>query len=214
MSILTDGTHENIVLAQNVNGRLRAEARMAFARAFLLRASGAGLFLALAGAGFGAASYGYAYMNQFDSAAEKIAGAMQAALSEVTLKTKGEVTLTDNVLKLEQPPTPAASPLAAVQAAAAAKQPEGSAPVRTPYPVFKSTPDLTGDIVTGWNFEGSGTTPTKQFCYFASPMSLFSTDIKQVNIAVDRKLVETTSREYNLAELVKKCVWYDKKLDN
>ncbi|KQT50349.1 hypothetical protein ASG52_05865 [Methylobacterium sp. Leaf456] len=214
MSILTDGTHENLVLAQNVNGRLRAEARMAFARAFLWRASGAGIFLALAGIGVGAASYGYAYMNQFDSAAEKIASAMQAALSEVTLKTKGEVTLTDTVLKLEPPPAAAASPLAAVQAAAAAKQPEGSAPVRTTYTVFKSTPYLTGDIVTGWNFEGTGTNPTKQFCYFASPMSLFSTDIKQVNIAIDRKLVETTSREYNLAELVKKCVWYDKKLDN
>ncbi len=59
--------------------------------------------------------------------------------------------------------------------------------------------------------------PTVPFCarsHGASPMSLFSTDIKQVNIAIDRKLVETTSREYNLAELVKKCVWYDKKLDN
>ena len=75
MSIHTEGTHENIVLAQHVNGRLRAEARMHFARAFLLRAIGAGAFSALAGIGIGAACYGYAYMNQFDSAAEKIASA-------------------------------------------------------------------------------------------------------------------------------------------
>ena len=48
--------------------------------------------------------------RQFDTAAEKIAAAMQAALSDVTLKTKGEVTLTDNVLKLEGLPKASATP--------------------------------------------------------------------------------------------------------
>ncbi len=109
MSLHAAGTPENVVLAQSVNGRLRAEARITAARAFLFRAIGAGVFAALAGIGIGAASYGYAYMNQFDSAAEKIAAAMQRALSDVTLKTKGEVTLTDNVLKLEPPPAAASS---------------------------------------------------------------------------------------------------------
>ena len=97
MSIHTPGTHENIVLAQNVNGRLRAESRIIFAKAFLYRALGAGAFILLAGAGIGAASYGYAYMNQFDSAAEKIAitssslRTIAALAADVTSRPRGVI---------------------------------------------------------------------------------------------------------------------------
>ena len=53
MSYLAPGTPENVALAQHVNGRLRAEARISNARAFLFRAIGLGVFLGLAGAGLG-----------------------------------------------------------------------------------------------------------------------------------------------------------------
>ena len=76
MNYVSSGTPENIALAQQVNSRLRADASYVAARAFLFRALGAGVFLCLTGAGIGAAAYGWATMNQFDTAAEKIAAAM------------------------------------------------------------------------------------------------------------------------------------------
>ncbi|MET0272339.1 MAG: hypothetical protein ABW360_05065, partial [Phenylobacterium sp.] len=110
MNYVASGTPENIALAQQVNSRLRADSSYVAARAFLFRALGFGAFACLAGIGVGAAAYGWATLNQFDTAAEKIAAAMQAALSDVTLKTKGEVTLTDNTLKLEGLPKAPATP--------------------------------------------------------------------------------------------------------
>ncbi|GLS46895.1 hypothetical protein [Methylobacterium brachythecii] len=208
MSIHTPGTHENIVLAQNVNGRLRAESRIIFAKAFLYRALGAGAFILLAGAGIGAASYGYAYMNQFDSAAEKIASAMQTALSDVTLKTKGEVTLTDNVLKLEQPVVASKPDIASV-VAKQAKGEDGNAAVRTTFTVFKTVPYLDGNIVSGWTFKGDEKTPEGQYCYFTHPQKFGSDVMVQVNIAVNKQIAPQTSSEMNLQQLAKSCIWFD-----
>lgn len=215
MSIHTEGTHENIVLAQHVNGRLRAEARMHFARAFLLRAVGAGAFSALAGIGVGAACYGYAYMNQFDSAAEKIASAMQTALADVTLKTKGEVTLTDNTLKLEglsaqkanAVPTPTKAQLGADAA------PASQAPVNTTFTVFKQVPYLDGQIVTGWNFKANEERPFQQYCYFSrrSNESKGQVEIK-IDLAMDGKtLPQPQKSDVNLGILATNCVWHDGK---
>lgn len=215
MSIHTEGTHENIVLAQHVNGRLRAEARMHFARAFLLRAIGAGAFSALAGIGIGAACYGYAYMNQFDSAAEKIASAMQTALADVTLKTKGEVTLTDNTLKLEGLPTQKANavptPTKAQLGADAA--PASQAPVNTTFTVFKQVPYLDGQIVTGWNFKANEERPFQQYCYFSrrSNESKGQVEIK-IDLAMDGKtLPQPQKSDVNLGILATNCVWHDGK---
>jgi hypothetical protein len=208
MSIHTPGTHENIVLAQNVNGRLRAESRIIFAKAFLYRALGAGAFILLAGAGIGAASYGYAYMNQFDSAAEKIASAMQTALSDVTLKTKGEVTLTDNVLKLEQPVAQAKPDFASV-VARQSKGEDGNAAVRTTFTVFKTMPYMDGNIVTGWTFKGDEKAPDSQYCYFTHPQKFGSDVMVQVNIAVNKIIAPQTSSDMNLQQLSKNCVWFD-----
>lgn len=215
MSIHTEGTHENIVLAQHVNGRLRAEARMHFARAFLLRAIGAGAFSALAGIGIGAACYGYAYMNQFDSAAEKIASAMQTALADVTLKTKGEVTLTDNTLKLEGLPAQKANavptPTKAQLGADAA--PASQAPVNTTFTVFKQVPYLDGQIVTGWNFKANEERPFQQYCYFSrrSNESKGQVEIK-IDLAMDGKtLPQPQKSDVNLGILATNCVWHDGK---
>ncbi|CAO4177358.1 glycoside hydrolase family 25 domain-containing protein [Methylorubrum zatmanii] len=214
MSIHTDGTHENIVLAQHVNGRLRSEARMNFARAFLLRAIGAGVFTALAGIGFGAASYGYAYMNQFDSAAEKIASAMQTALADVTLKTKGEVTLTDNTLKLEGLPAQKAgvpTPTKAQLGADAA--PASQAPVNTTFTVFKQVPYLDGQIVTGWNFKANEDRPFQQYCYFSRRSNETKGQVEiKIDLAMDGKtLPQPQKSDVNLGILATNCVWHDGK---
>ncbi|HEV2544555.1 MAG TPA: hypothetical protein VGU70_17520 [Methylobacterium sp.] len=215
MSIHTEGTHENIVLAQHVNGRLRAEARMHFARAFLLRALGAGAFSALAGIGIGAACYGYAYMNQFDSAAEKIASAMQTALANVTLKTKGEVTLTDNTLKLEGLPAQRANavptPTKAQLGADAA--PASQAPVNTTFTVFKQVPYLDGQIVTGWNFKANEERPFQQYCYFSRRSNETKGQVEiKIDLAMDGKtLPQPQKSDVNLGILATNCVWHDGK---
>ncbi|GJD45889.1 hypothetical protein AFCDBAGC_3767 [Methylobacterium cerastii] len=214
MSYVAQGSPENIALAQQVNGRLRAESRIVFARAFLFRAAGAGVFVALAGIGVGAAAYGWATMNQFDSAAEKIAAAMQAALSDVTLKTKGEVTLTDNVLKLEGAlPKAAAAPTPTKAQLGADAAPASKAIVNTTFTVFKQVPYLDGQIVTGWNFKDSADQPYQQYCYFSrrSNESKGQVEIK-IDLAMDGKtLPQPQKSDVNLAILASNCVWHDGK---
>ncbi|TXM64184.1 hypothetical protein FV222_12860 [Methylobacterium sp. WL103] len=214
MSYVAQGSPENIALAQQVNGRLRAESRIVFARAFLFRAAGAGVFVALAGIGVGAAAYGWATMNQFDTAAEKIAAAMQAALSDVTLKTKGEVTLTDNVLKLEGAlPKAAAAPTPTKAQLGADAAPASKAIVNTTFTVFKQVPYLDGQIVTGWNFKDSADQPYQQYCYFSrrSNESKGQVEIK-IDLAMDGKtLPQPQKSDVNLAILASNCVWHDGK---
>lgn len=213
MNYVASGTPENIALAQQVNTRLRADASYVAARAFLFRALGLGAFLCLTGAGIGAAAYGWATMNQFDTAAEKIAAAMQAALADVTLKTKGEVTLTDNTLKLEGlpklvggPPTPTKAQLGE-QASPASK-----AQVNTTFTVFKQVPYLDGQIVTGWNFKDGAEQPYQQYCYFSrrSNESKGQVELK-IDLAMDGKtLAQPQKSDVNLEILARNCVWHEK----
>lgn len=214
MSIHAQGTPENVVLAQSVNGRLRAEARMIAARAFLFRSLGAGAFSALAGAGLGAAFYGYATMNQFDSAAEKIAAAMQTALSDVTLKTKGEVTLTDNVLKLEGGlPKQAATPTPTKAQLGNDAAPASKATVNTSFTVFKQVPYMDGQIVTGWNFKANEESPFQQYCYFSRRTNEQKGQVEiKIDLAMDGKtLPQPVKSDVNLAILASNCVWHDGK---
>ena len=213
MSYVAPGSPENIALAQQVNGRLRAETRIVAARAFLFRASGLGIFVALAGAGIGAASYGWATLNQFDTAAEKIAAAMQTALSDVTLKTKGEVTLTDNVLKLEGMPKANATPTPTKAQLGAEAAPASKAAVNTTFTVFKQVPYLDGQIVSGWNFKANEDQPYQQYCYFSrrSNESKGTVEIK-IDLAMDGKtLPQPQKSDVNLAILASNCVWHDGK---
>ncbi|MBX9930244.1 MAG: hypothetical protein K2Y56_01690 [Methylobacterium sp.] len=213
MSLHAPGTPENVVLAQSVNGRLRAEARMIGARAFLFRSLGAGAFTLLAGAGLGAAFYGYATMNQFDSAAEKIAAAMQTALADVTIKTKGEVTLTDNTLKLEggMPRSGVPTPTQAQLGNDAA--PASKAPVNTTFTVFKQVPYMDGQIVTGWNFRANEDAPFQQYCYFSRRTNETKGQVEiKIDLAMDGKILPQPAKsDVNLEILGRNCVWSEGK---
>ena len=213
MSYVAQGSPENIALAQQVNGRLRAESRIVFARAFLFRAAGAGIFTALAGIGIGAAAYGWATMNQFDTAAEKIAAAMQAALSDVTLKTKGEVTLTDNTLKLEGLPKAAVSPTPTKAQLGEDASAASKAPVNTTFTVFKQVPYLDGQIVTGWNFKANDDRPYQQYCYFSRRSNEAKGQVEiKIDLAMDGKtLPQPQKSDVNLGILASNCVWHDGK---
>ena len=212
MSYVAQGSPENIALAQQVNGRLRAESRIVFARAFLFRAAGAGIFTALAGIGIGAAAYGWATMNQFDTAAEKIAAAMQAALSDVTLKTKGEVTLTDNTLKLEGLPKAAVSPTPTKAQLGEDASAASKAPVNTTFTVFKQVPYLDGQIVTGWNFKDSAEQPYQQYCYFSRRSNEAKGQVEiKIDLAMDGKtLPQPQKSDVNLEILARNCVWHER----
>ena len=212
MNYVAGGTPENIALAQQVNSRLRADSSYVAARAFLFRALGFGAFACLAGIGVGAAAYGWATLNQFDTAAEKIAAAMQAALSDVTLKTKGEVTLTDNVLKLEGLPKAPATPTPTRAQLGSDAAPASKAVVNTTFTVFKQVPYLDGQIVTGWNFKDSADQPYQQYCYFSrrSNESKGQGEIK-IDLAMDGKtLPQPQKSDVNLEILARNCVWHEK----
>jgi len=213
MNYVASGTPENIALAQQVNSRLRADSSYVAARAFLFRALGFGAFACLAGIGIGAAAYGWATLNQFDTAAEKIAAAMQAALSDVTLKTKGEVTLTDNTLKLEGlpklgggTPTPTKAQLGSDAA------PASKAAVNTTFTVFKQVPYLDGQIVTGWNFKDSADQPYQQYCYFSRRTAEAKGQVEiKIDLAMDGKtLPQPQKSDVNLEILARNCVWHEK----
>ena len=213
MNYVASGTPENIALAQQVNGRLRADSSYVAARAFLLRALGLGAFLGLTGAGIGAAAYGWATMNQFDTAADKIAKAMQAALSDVTLKTKGEVTLTDNTLKLEGLPKQSAAPVPTKAQLGDDAVPASKAPVNTTFTVFKQVPYLDGQIVSGWNFRAAEDKPFQQYCYFSRRSNEAKGQVEiKIDLAMDgRVLPQPQKSDVNLSILAQNCVWHDGK---
>ena len=213
MNYVASGVPENIALAQQVNSRLRADSSYVAARAFLFRALGVGAFSCLAGIGIGAAAYGWATLNQFDTAAEKIAAAMRTALSDVTLKTKGEVTLTDNTLKLEGLPKAGVTPTPSRAQLGGDAAPASKAAVNTTFTVFKQVPYLDGQVVTGWNFKDSTEQPYQQYCYFSrrSNESKGQVEIK-IDLAMDGKtLPQPQKSDVNLEILARNCVWHDGK---
>ncbi|MBN4095443.1 MULTISPECIES: hypothetical protein [Methylobacterium] len=212
MNYVASGTPENIALAQQVNSRLRADSSYVAARAFLFRALGFGAFACLAGIGVGAAAYGWATLNQFDTAAEKIAAAMQAALSDVTLKTKGEVTLTDNTLKLEGLPKAPATPTPTKAQLGNDAAPASKAAVNTTFTVFKQVPYLDGQIVTGWNFKDSAEQPYQQYCYFSRRSNEAKGQVEiKIDLAMDGKtLPQPQKSDVNLEILARNCVWHEK----
>lgn len=212
MNYVASGTPENIALAQQVNSRLRADSSYVAARAFLFRALGFGAFTCLAGIGIGAAAYGWATLNKFDTAAEKIAAAMQAALSDVTLKTRGEVTLTDNVLKLEGLPKIAATPTPTKAQLGSDAAPASKATVNTTFTVFKQVPYLDGQIVTGWNFKDNADQPYQQYCYFSRRSNEAKGQVEiKIDLAMDGKtLPQPQKSDVNLEILARNCVWHEK----
>ncbi|MFE1601445.1 hypothetical protein [Methylobacterium sp. ID0610] len=213
MSYLAPGTPENVALAQHVNGRLRAEARMVAARAFLFRALGLGAFACLAGLGAGAAFYGYATMHEVQGAADKLAAALTTALNDVTLKTKGEVTLTDNTLRLEGgvPKGNGRPDVAALTTNQGKSEAPASIAIRTSFTVFKTVPYLDGSIVTGWNFKGDEAKPEKQYCYVTRPQSFGDgTTSNQTTVAIDGAVLPQPARsEISFAVVARNCVWFD-----
>jgi hypothetical protein len=86
-------TLPNRALAQAVNSRITADAVMLSAKSTLWRLTGVGAMCALIGIGAGAVFFGYSYVHDPRTSAEKMAIAFTQALEKSTLKTSGEVKL-------------------------------------------------------------------------------------------------------------------------
>ena len=79
-------THSNRALAQAVNSRITADAVMLSAKSTLWRLTGVGAMCALIGAGVGVVFFGYSYVHDPRTSAEKMVTAFVEALEESTLK--------------------------------------------------------------------------------------------------------------------------------
>src|SRR5262245_40158898 len=89
----TANTLPNRALAHAVNSRIAADAAMLGAKSTLWRLAGVGAMCALIGVGVGAAFFGYSYVHDPRTSAEKMATAFAEALEKSTIRTTGEVKL-------------------------------------------------------------------------------------------------------------------------
>jgi hypothetical protein len=86
-------TQPNRALAHAVNSRITADAVMLRAKSTVWRLTGVGAMCALIGLGVGAGFFGYSYIHDFRTSAEKMAQAFAEALEKSTVRTTGEVKL-------------------------------------------------------------------------------------------------------------------------
>lgn len=161
-------TAENRVLANAVNAKIKADARILNAKAAFWRLAGWALICAMIGIGTGAALYGWTYSRGPAIEAEQVARAVAAALQNVTLKTEGTVKL-DPEARIAAPQAPMPRPTDAQLGEG--QKPASQAAVNTAYTVFKNVPHGAGQVVTGWNFTSSEQkNPTHQYCYYSEQL--------------------------------------------
>ena len=86
-------TQPNRALAQAVNSRITADAVMLSAKSTVWRLTGIGAMCALIGLGVGVGFFGYSYVHDPRTSAQKMAEAFAEALEKSTLRTTGEVKL-------------------------------------------------------------------------------------------------------------------------
>lgn len=158
---------ENRVLANAVNAKIKADARILNARAAFWRLAGWALVCAMMGIGTGAALYGWTYSRGPAIEADQMARAVAAALQTVTLKTEGTVKLDPDARLPAAAPTPRPTEAQLGEG----QKPASQAAVNTAFTVFKNVPHGAGQIVTGWNFASSEQkNPTHQYCYYSEQL--------------------------------------------
>jgi hypothetical protein len=86
-------TQPNRALAQAVNSRITADAVMLSAKSTVWHLTGVGAMFALIGLGVGVGFFGYSYVHDPRTSAQKMAEAFAEALEKSTLRTTGEVKL-------------------------------------------------------------------------------------------------------------------------
>lgn len=160
-------TPENRVLANAVNGKIKADARILNAKAAFWHLAGWALVCGMIGVGAGAALFGWTYSRGPSIEAEQVARAVAAAMEKVTFKTEGTVKL-DPESRLAAVPAQPAVPRPTEVQLGEGQRPASQAAVNTAYTVFKNVPHGNGQVVTGWNFSSSEQkSPQHQYCYYS-----------------------------------------------
>jgi hypothetical protein len=188
-------TQPNRALAHAVNSRITADAVMLKAKSTVWRLTGVGAMCALIGLGVGAGFFGYSYIHDPRTSAQKMAQAFAEALEKTTLTTTGEVKLDPNGAQIKVDPTStirldasgtvvrldpnAAVNFRGVTAEVPRPTPDQLNPntvsprvnVVTNYTVFKTVEYGNGQVVTGWKFTSNEkVSPENEYCYYLEPI--------------------------------------------
>lgn len=202
-------TKENRVLANAVNARLRSDARILNAKAAFYRLLGIGTLCGLLGAGIGAALYGWQLSRQPAAETERIAQAVAAALSGLTLKTEGTVKLDPASMAALSSAKPAEAPRPTETQLGVGTKPASQAAVNTAFTVFKNVPHASGNVVTGWNFSSSEQKmPQHQYCYYSEQIDGGSK--LTVDLGENGRLIATAKARSGVdpASAFANCVWF------
>jgi hypothetical protein len=188
-------TQPNRALAQAVNSRITADAVMLKAKSTVWRLTGVGAMCALIGLGVGAGFFGYSYIHDPRTSAQKMAQAFAEALEKSTLRTMGEVKLDPQAtVKLDANGAqvklvPTGTVRLDASGAVVRLDPRGvtaevprptpdqlypktvppfpKANVVTDYTVFKTVEHGNGGVTTGWKFTSNEeVSPHHQYCYY------------------------------------------------
>jgi hypothetical protein len=235
--VYVPATEENVSLAHAVNNRIDADGRlirgqgmMLTAKAWLWRFAGLGAFVMLAGIGIGSAFYGYSYVSDSRTSAEKMAAAFAAALEHANLGTvkldhqatigvSGTVEMTPGTVSLEPGGTVRVIGDIPTMVRPTERQLNGgpttitqqtSSKVVTNFTIFKSTAFGNGFVKTGWNFATSEQPyPSGQFCYYEEPAALGVKTI--MYLAEDGKLSDAALayKSINTRAAAQNCVWFN-----
>ena len=218
-------------LSSAVDGRLRADARIAAGKAGLWTMLGIATCILGAGGGIAAVLYGYSYLNDARPAAQEIATALGLALEKTTLKAvaTGKVTLAEAaevdlargaVVGIDRNARLKVDPNASIRADTVLSQPrlneqqlrsdaapESGQSVVTNYTVFKSVKFGNDRVDTGWVFANSeASAPMSQHCYWGRAVKQGS-EIT-VDLGVNRQLFGKPSTLVDVTKAGEYCQWY------
>lgn len=223
MIVFLSPTDKNSSLASAVNNRIRADGSMIAAKSVMWRLIGIGALCLMAGCGIGAALFGYAYVTDSRTSAEKMATAFAAALDHANL---GTVRFNpESVVKLDPNATVKVDPNASLKVDASAVHMTADVPhpserqytggsnakVVTNYTIFKTVKYGTGAVMTGWEFTSSEQDrPTSQFCYYAAPTADGVTSV-HIALAKDGQylpIAQNNNANVDAAAAFQQCIWF------
>jgi hypothetical protein len=214
MIVFLSPTNKNSGLASAVNYRIRADGSMIAAKSILWRLAGVGALCLMAGCGIGAALFGYSYVTDSRTSAEKMAAAFAAALDHANL---GSVRLDPNATVKIDPsavvrvvgdvPRPSERQLSGEASAAAS-----NAKVVTNYTIFKQVPYADGKVDTGWTFSSSNQDmPDSQYCHYVGKTADGVTwQVVQLAVKAGQFLPASQNNNLNIdtALAFQQCIWF------
>lgn len=224
--MLFSDTIDNRALADATISRLKADARMESAKACLFRIGGYSSFAVCLVLGWSVAVLGYTSIKRAQNSSHEIAQILSTAISNVSLRIKGEVELLPRAevsLRAGQTVTlddashvklsvdgitEAEGSGVRVHPFTNAGRPISGRRVSTSYTVTKEVSYARGTVITSWTFASSrNTAPTSQRCYYVEPNQASTSTV--VELALNGQAVSHTRRpQLDTTTAAENCVWF------